>query len=101
MRAELPPQPVDDAETVSRRRASAMQAVLHGGEVICVQMISAGSNLFDRLGPFSAILVDEVAQSTELNVIVSPTIPRVFAWPCLSVCLLNAIAGLAITHVFA
>jgi hypothetical protein len=55
--------------------AAVAQAVLHGAEVICAQMISAGSNLFDRLGRFSAILVDEVAQSTELNVIV-PIVQR-------------------------
>ena len=36
--------------------------VLRGADVVCCQMISAGGDFLGRLGPFKAILVDEVAQ---------------------------------------
>lgn len=50
-------------------------AVLRASQVICAQMITAGGGLLARLGPFAAILVDEVAQCTEIGAIV-PIVQR-------------------------
>ena len=49
--------------------------VLRSADVICAQMISAGGPLLSKLGSFAAILVDEVAQSTEPGVVV-PIVQR-------------------------
>ncbi|EKX41601.1 hypothetical protein GUITHDRAFT_74611, partial [Guillardia theta CCMP2712] len=50
--------------------------ILDNAEVICAQMITAGGDfLFRQLGSFDAILVDEVAQCTEINTIV-PIVQR-------------------------
>ena len=49
--------------------------ILQNADVVCAQMISAGGALLKKLGPFQAILVDEVAQSTEPGVIV-PIVQR-------------------------
>ena len=49
--------------------------ILQNADVVCAQMISAGGALLNKLGPFKAILVDEVAQSTEPGVIV-PIVQR-------------------------
>ncbi|KAJ1480591.1 AAA domain-containing protein, partial [Baffinella frigidus] len=54
--------------------ARSMQ-VLGASQVICSQMITAGGALLSRLGQFAAILVDEVAQCTELGAIV-PIVQR-------------------------
>eukprot|EP00960_Hanusia_phi_P040608 754563-Hanusia_phi.AAC.1 len=49
--------------------------ILDDAEVICAQMITAGGDFFRHLGEFDAILVDEVAQCTEINTIV-PIVQR-------------------------
>lgn len=56
-------------------RAQIQRNVLAQADVICCQMISAGSGFLDSLGPFAGVLVDEVAQSTEPSVIV-PIVAR-------------------------
>jgi len=42
-------------------------AVLQEADVICAQIISAGGEFLSRLGPFGAILIDEVAQCTNIG----------------------------------
>ena len=55
----------DGASNGGRADPALLHEVLEGAQVICCQMISAGGPLLSKLGPFHAILVDEVAQATE------------------------------------
>ena len=49
--------------------------ILREADVVCAQMISAGGDFLKGLGPFGAILIDEVAQCTEIGAIV-PIVQR-------------------------
>eukprot|EP00927_Polykrikos_kofoidii_P044347 TRINITY_DN38339_c0_g1_i1.p1 TRINITY_DN38339_c0_g1~~TRINITY_DN38339_c0_g1_i1.p1 ORF type:complete len:1295 (+),score=223.13 TRINITY_DN38339_c0_g1_i1:147-3887(+) len=49
--------------------------VLRSADVICTQLISAGGPLLAPLGRFEGVLIDEVAQATELTAIV-PLVQR-------------------------
>lgn len=49
--------------------------VLREAEVICGQLLTAGGDFLKPLGPLRALLIDEVAQATELNAIV-PIVAR-------------------------
>ena len=51
------------------------QDILREADVICCQMISAGGDFLRGIGAFDAILIDEVAQCTELAAIV-PVVQR-------------------------
>ena len=53
-----------------QEEGEAQTAVLNDAQVICCQLISAGGDFLRRAGTFDAILVDEVAQSTEMSAIV-------------------------------
>jgi superfamily I DNA and/or RNA helicase len=53
-----------------QEEGEAQTAVLNDAQVICCQLISAGGDFLRRAGNFEAILIDEVAQSTEMSAIV-------------------------------
>ncbi|CAK0830023.1 unnamed protein product, partial [Prorocentrum cordatum] len=79
-RAAKSPEAREADDRASRRRLREQEQefqmeVLGDADVICTQMISAGSPLFLRLGEFQGILVDEVAQATEVSTIV-PLVQR-------------------------
>ena len=53
----------------------AQHAILTEADVICSQLITAGGDFLQNVGPMRAMLIDEVAQATELNTVV-PIIRR-------------------------
>ena len=66
---------VPDAKADKAENFELQLEVLQSADVICAQLISAGGDFLSKLGSFSAILIDEVAQSTELAAIV-PIVQR-------------------------
>ncbi|CAJ1339362.1 unnamed protein product [Effrenium voratum] len=58
-----------------REDAEIQLQVLKDADIICAQLITAGGTLLSKLGPFKGILIDEIAQATELVSIV-PIVAR-------------------------
>lgn len=51
----------------ARREDAEMQLqALREADVLCAQLITAGGGLLAKLGPFKGILIDEIAQATEI-----------------------------------
>eukprot|EP00435_Cladocopium_sp_Y103_P024216 s3785_g5.t3 len=64
------------ARLQARKEDAAIQMqVLKDADILCAQLITAGGNLFSKFGPFKGILIDEIAQATELVSIV-PIVQR-------------------------